>query len=314
MDLKKNDFTGFTLSKKKQGYTIYELELEEDIDKINETFKKQKVEINKKTVELVISNQNETSSKKENIKKEYEIKDKDKDKDNKDNKDNKDKDKKNIFESKKTENLIHAMKNKTMEREMGNIKKEKINNELKILQNKVHKQKEELRNAENENDYIRKEVEKKANMRASNKVNFKLENDIISKRRESGLKIKTKEENEPVNPIPNTNETEKKRTIEENQRRATRAMARFKKAYSSHKGKEENKGSQNSDKIQTLAAILQEHIIKPMAEIQEENDGKMRGGSVDSRPIKYDGMAELLENAPAQKKNVKKPKNVNFGQ
>jgi len=314
LDLKKNDFTGFTLSKKKQGYTIYELELEEDIDKINETFKKQKVEINKKPVELVISNQNETSSKKENIKKEYEIKDKDKDKDNKDNKDNKDKDKKNIFESKKTENLIHAMKNKTMEREMGNIKKEKINNDLKILQNKVHKQKEELRNAENENDYIRKEVEKKANMRASNKVNFKLENDIISKRRESGLKIKTKEENEPVNPIPNTNETEKKRTIEENQRRATRAMARFKKAYSSHKGKEENKGPQNSDKIQTLAAILQEHIIKPMAEIQEENDGKMRGGSVDSRPIKYDGMAELLENAPAQKKNVKKPKNVNFGQ
>ena len=91
-------------------------------------------------------------------------------------------------------------------------------------------------------------------------------------------------------------------------------MARFKKAYSSHKGKEENKGPQNSDKIQTLAAILQEHIIKPMAEIQEENDGRMRGGSVDSRPIKYDGMAELLENAPAQKKNVKKPKNVNFGQ
>ena len=153
-------------------------------------------------------------------------------------------------------------------------------------------------------------------MRAFNKVNFKLENDIITKRRESGLKIKTKEENEPVNPIPNTNETEteKKRTIEENQRRATRAMARFKKAYSSHKGKEENKGPQNSDKIQTLAAILQEHIIKPMAEIQEENDGRMRGGSVDSRPIKYDGMAELLENAPAQKKNVKKPKNVNFGQ
>ena len=91
-------------------------------------------------------------------------------------------------------------------------------------------------------------------------------------------------------------------------------MARFKKAYSINKGKEEeNKGQAppgNSHKIQTLAAILQEHIIKPLAEIAQEPNLRPRGGSVEVRN-KHQGIAELLENAPIQK-NVKKPKKLNF--
>ena len=62
-----------------------------------------------------------------------------------------------------------------------------------------------------------------------------------------------------------------------------------------------------------MAAILQEHIIKPLAEMRaENNDMRPRGGSVECRMIKNEGMAELLENAPGQRKNVKKPKIVTF--
>ena len=318
LELKKNDFTGFTLSKKNQGYTIYEIEFEDNIEKINETIKKQKVEINKKQVELRYVNEIEPTP----IKNEKNVKNEKNEKNEKTEK-NEAKDKKVVTENKKPENLIHAMKNKTIERETVNLKNDKINSDIKNLQNKIHKQKQELRKAENENDYIKKEAEKKAAIRASNRINYnnpQTDNDIKSKRRESGLKIKINEkkveENGPVNTMPNANEKpeKKKMTIEENQRRVSRAYVRFKKAFSSQK-KEEDKGPGNSEKIQSLAAILQEHIIKPLAEIQEENEGKqIRGGSVECRSIKPEGMVELLENAPVQKKNVKKPKNVNFGE
>ena len=136
---------------------------------------------------------------------------------------------------------------------------------------------------------------------------------------DSGLKAKTKDENEQANIPNNANEKlEQKKTIEENQKKATRALARFKKVYSSHKAKDDvdNAGSkppENTGKIQSLAAILQEHIIKPLAEMRaENNDMRPRGGSVECRMIKNEGMAELLENAPGQRKNVKKPKIVTF--
>ena len=201
-----------------------------------------------------------------------------------------------------------------MEREMGKVKKEAINDEIKNLQNKIHKQKAELRNAENENDYIRKEIEKKSNIRTS-----KLNNKEEPKKMDSGLKVKIKGDNDQANAPNNTNEkNEQKKTIEDNQKKANRALARFKKVYSSHKAKDdaENAGAkpaENTGKIQTLAAILQEHIIKPLAEMRaENNDMRPRGGSVECRMIKNEGMAELLENAPGQRKNVKKPKIVTF--
>lgn len=262
--------------KKNKGFTIYEIEMEEDINKINDSIKKQKVEINKKPIEIVFASK-------------------------------KDMKKDNDFKNKKGDTLIQSMKNKTMEREILSNKKGKINDEIKNLQNRIQIQKQELRNAENENDYIRKEIEKKSNLKQTNKANLPADS-----KKEIGLKVKIKEENEQSN--QNTNPIEKlesKNTIEE---RANRAMARFKKAYSINKGKEEeNKGQAppgNSHKIQTLAAILQEHIIKPLAEIAQEPNLRPRGGSVEVRN-KHQGIAELLENAPIQK-NVKKPKKLNF--
>ena len=287
LELKANDFTGFTLSKKKQGYTIYEIELEEDIEKVNETFKNQKVEINKKPIQIVLVGEQIKPFKKEL-------------------------DKKKDIENKKGETLMQSMKNRTMEREMVKVKKDTINDEIKTLQNKIQKQKVELKNAENENDYIRKEIEKKSNIKTS-KLPYKEE----PKRRDSGLKVKIKDENEQSNASNNTIEkNEQKKTIEENQKKATRALARFKKVYSSHKAKEDgdnagNKPPENTGKIQSLAAILQEHIIKPLAEMRaENNDMRPRGGSVECRMIKNEGMAELLENAPVQ--NKRKPKIIAF--
>ena len=287
LEMKTNDFTGFTLSKKKQGYTIYEIELEEDIDKLNETFKNQRVEIGKKPIQIVFAEEQIKPLKKEL-------------------------DKKKDVENKKPDTLIQTMKNRTMEKEMVKVKKDVINDEIKNLQNKIQKQKVDLKNAENENDYIRKEIEKKSNIKTS-KLPYKEE----PKRRDSGLKVKIKDENDQSNASNNTNDKiEQKRTIEENQRKATRALARFKKVYSSHKAKDEGENTggkppENTNKIQSIAAILQEHIIKPLAEMRaENNDMRPRGGSVECRMIKNEGMAELLENAPVQRK--KKPKITAF--
>ena len=305
LELNKNDFTGFTLSKKNKGYTIYEIEIEEDLDKINESLKKQKVEINKKPIEIkyIIKEPEKFQVSSIIIKKEPEIKEK---------KNN---------ENKKQENYIYAIKNKTIEREIASIKNDKINSEIKNLQKQIHKHKEELRNEENN----KKDLDKKANVKSSkinnlNLNNLQIDNDTKSKRRENGLKIKTnpkkEEENGSMNTMPNLIDKNDKKTMtnEENQKKASRALARFKKALSSNKNKEEDNGPGNSDKIKSIAAILQEHIIKPLAEIQEESENmKPRGASVECRSIRTEGMAELLNNAP-QKKNVKKPKLVNFGE
>ena len=306
LEIKKSEFTGFTITKKKQGYTIYEIEIEDDIKKINEAIKKQKVEINKKPIELkyVFNKDEEVVPKLNPIKKDPEIKEK----------------KAFITDNKNPENYIQAMKNKTMEREIENVKKDKINYEIKNLQNKIQKHKEELKNEENN----KKENDKKFNVRSSkinNATNQLIDNTNRTKRRDSDLKFKVnpkkEEENIPAITSPNLNEKndKKKSTIEENQRRVSRAYIRFKKAFSSNKNKEEDTGPGNSDKIKSLAAILQEHIIKPLAEIEEENVSmKPRAGSVECRAVKNEGMAEILENVPVQRKNVKKPKNINFGE
>jgi hypothetical protein len=287
LEMKKSEFTGYTLCKKNQGFTIYEIEIEEDIDKINESIKKQKVEINKKPVELRFASSNEqpvSSAKKET---------------KETNKETTQKDKKiTVPENKKQANLIHAMKNKTMEKQIENIKNDKMTNEIKNLQNRVRMQKQELRNAENEADIIRKEAEKKKAINAS-KVNFN---------------------------VPTEGDDKKKRSIEENEKKISKALERFKKAYSKNEDKDKDKDKstdeppKDSNKIKTLASILQEHIIKPLAEIQQENYGmatRARGGSVDNRVVRHHnevvgGMTEILQNAPIQKKNVKKPKIIAF--
>ena len=303
LDLKKSEFTGFTLSKKNQGFTIYEIEFEEDLGKINDLIKKQKVEINKKPIEIrYVGGGNVGLSKKNTEFKEKE---------------------KNI-ENKKPENLIHAMKNKTLERveKEDIIKNEKVNNEIKNLQNKINKHKEELKNAENENDYIRKEQEKKAMAAAAAlRASTRQANSSVDNRRIPASKIPNgQKEDESVslnmtNNISNIKDDDKKKaSIEESKRRISKAYIRFKKAFQNKDDDDKNKGKiNNSEKIQSLAEILKEHIIKPLAEIQEENDAaKPRAGSVGSRPIKNEGIEDVLQNIPVQKKNVKKPKIVTF--
>ena len=55
LDLKKSEFTGFTLTRKNNGLTAYELEIENELDKVNESIKNQKMEISKRPVELIYS-------------------------------------------------------------------------------------------------------------------------------------------------------------------------------------------------------------------------------------------------------------------
>ena len=55
LDLKKSEFTGYSLTKKNNGLTAYELEIENELDKVNESIKNQKMEICKRPVKLVYS-------------------------------------------------------------------------------------------------------------------------------------------------------------------------------------------------------------------------------------------------------------------
>ena len=55
LDLKKSEFTGYTLTRKNNGLTAYELEIESELDKVNESIKNQKMEICKRPVELIYS-------------------------------------------------------------------------------------------------------------------------------------------------------------------------------------------------------------------------------------------------------------------
>ena len=181
------------------------------------------------------------------------------------------------------------MKNRIAEKQIENIKNDKMTNEIKNLQNRVRQQKQELRNAENEADIVRKEAEKKNANKAPNKPTFN---------------------------VPTEGDEKKK---EENDKKFSKALERFKKAYSKgdDKDKQQNEPPKDSNKIKTLASILQEHIIKPLAEIQQENYGmRARGGSVDNRVVRNQngtiGMTEMLNNVPIQKKNVKKPKIIAF--
>ena len=118
-----------------------------------------------------------------------------------------------------------------------------------------------------------------------------------------------------IGAIPEINDKKAKEI--QTQKRVSKAYNRFKKAFSLHKDKENEKNTGNSDKIHIMASILQEHIMKPLNEIQEENEGGgkvYRGGSVECRQGKIDdnNLFNILDNAPAIKKNVKKPKLNNF--
>ena len=298
LEVKKNDFTGFTLSKKSNGFSIYEIEVEDNIAKINELLKKQKIEINKKPIEFVYtgpppstpSSTTEDDSNSKIMKRpKVQVA-------NKFRADNKKPDK---------DNFMSALKkkiNERFEKENAVVKNEKMD-EIANLKNKINKYKGDLKKEEKkEKELIRK---------PSNRyVLSTLTVDDPDKRRESLMRGKgNQKESNNISSVNGNQENKPKET----ERRMSKAMNRFKKAFSGKK--DNNLNHKNSEKISSLAEMLKEHIIKPLAEIEEEAEMRPRGGSVELRVVKESEVVNLLEHAPVvQKKKAKKPKGVNFGE
>ena len=295
LEVKKNDFTGFTLSKKSNGFSIYEIEVEDNIAKINELLKKQKIEINKKQIEFVYTGgPSSTSSTAEDDSNSKIMKKPKVQVANKYRADNK-----------KPDSFMNALKkkiNERFEKENAVVKNEKMD-EINNLKNKINKYKGDLKKEE------QKEIE--AIKRPSNRyVLSTLTVDDPDKRRESLMRGKgNQKESNNINSINSNAENKAK----ESERRMSKAMNRFKKAFSNKK--DNNLNHKNSEKISSLAEMLKEHIIKPLAEIEEEAEMRPRGGSVEVRKVKESEVVQLLEHAPVvQKKKAKKPKAVNFGE
>ena len=298
LEVKKNDFTGFTLSKKSNGFSIYEIEVEDNIAKINELLKKQKIEINKKPIEFVYtgpppstpSSTTEDDSNSKIMKRpKVQVA-------NKFRADNKKPDK---------DNFMSALKKKINERfEKENaVAKNEKKDEIANLKNKINKYKGDLKKEEKkEKELIRK---------PSNRyVLSTLTVDDPDKRRESLMRGKgNQKESNNISSVNGNQENKPKET----ERRMSKAMNRFKKAFSGKK--DNNLNHKNSEKISSLAEMLKEHIIKPLAEIEEEAEMRPRGGSVELRKVKESEVVQLLEHAPVvQKKKAKKPKAVNFNE
>jgi hypothetical protein len=295
LEVKKNDFTGFTLSKKSNGFSIYEIEVEDNISKINELLKKQKIEINKKQIEFVYTGgPSSTSSTTEDDSNSKIMKRPKVQVANKYRADNK-----------KPDNFMNALKkkiNERFEKENAVVKNEKMD-EIANLKNKINKYKGDLKKEE------QKEIE--AIKRPSNRyVLSTLTVDDPNKRRDSLMRGKgNQKESNNINSINSNAENKAK----ESERRMSKAMNRFKKAFSNKK--DNNLNHKNSEKISSLAEMLKEHIIKPLAEIEEEAEMRPRGGSVEVRKVKESEVVQLLEHAPVvQKKKAKKPKAVNFNE
>ena len=295
LEIKNHDFTGFTLSKKSNGFSIYEIEVEDNIAKINELLKKQKIEINKKQIEFVYTaGPSSTSSTTEDDSNSKIMKRPKVQVANKYRADNK-----------KPDSFMDALKkkiNERFEKENAVVKNEKMD-EIKNLKNKINKYKGDLKKEE------QKEIE--AIKRPSNRyVLSTLTVDDPNQRRESLMRGKgNQKETNNINSI-NANAENKNK---ESERRMSKAYNRFKKAFSNKK--DSNLNHKNSEKISSLAEMLKEHIIKPLAEIEEEVEMRPRGGSVEVRKVKESEVVQLLENAPVvQKKKAKKPKAVNFGE
>ena len=140
LEVKKNDFTGFTLSKKSNGFSIYEIEVEDNITKINELLKKQKIEINKKQIEFVYTGgpSSTTTSTTEDDSNSKIMKKPKVQVANKFRADNKDK---------KQDSFMTALKkkiNEKFEKENAVVKNEKMD-EIKNLKNKINKYKGDLK-------------------------------------------------------------------------------------------------------------------------------------------------------------------------
>ncbi len=272
LELKNNDFSGYSISKKEKGYTIYEIQIEEDINKINELIKSQKILINNRQVQFVYTDELEYL--------------------------------------KKTDEEYRSLKQET-------FLKVKNNYEQSIGMEKK------------ENKFIKNNNDTNKNIKTNNisvESIFKIKKIENEEKENNQLPKKLENENKFVNSSSLSQIEEKKAKELEKEKKASKALRRFKKAFSKsqekeneqkeEKKKEKDKNSGYSNKIHALAMMLKGHI-KPI----NENEGKKesqekiyRAGSVECRKSKIaeSNMVKILENVPIPKKHVKKPKLNNF--
>ena len=157
------------------------------------------------------------------------------------------------------------MRNKILESEKANT--EKANNDIKNMQNKIHKYKQELRNGNDISDM-------EASRRVSRMMNLDPTQRRVSKM-PPAANLVTKDNTidvdmddtqkmylEKMKEINNLNKKEPAaKDGEENKNKMNRALQRFRKAYSQQKDREdENKKANRSTKIEGIAGMLEQYI------------------------------------------------------
>ena len=277
------------MKKKDKGYTLFEIDIGEDILKLNEIMKEQKVQINNKQIQFIYTDYLESLIK---IKEEYDS----------------------------IKQVPYINSKKECEKEIKEKQKEIENS------NKTNKNTEELKTPSKSKLKL-EQIDDKNKTKKTN--NLPMESSSKSGRRESQTNLNKKEENQNNNigmVVAPTLDDKKMKEIQ-NQKKMSKAYNRFKKAFCSQKDKENEKNSntknndgnlRSSAKINSLATKLKDHILKPIGETREEHEERKiyRGASVECRKSKMveNNIVKLLENVPVQKKNIKKPKLNKFVQ
>ena len=331
-------FSGLILLKFEEGVMIKEIKLEGEIEKINNIFIEEKIQINNKDIEMVAKDEYDRI-KKENEKIQNEFlklkEDYDKQRDLLSNYENEKK-------AKEESNII-TKKKKTKEEE--NIQIEEDNLKIKEIKDKINKYKEELKKGNNTIDTGKnermscrvkynkkesfnidqkmKELEMKKNklkeeenklkennndINAQNNIEIKKEEKInktevkndINKNENTFKKINITTEKKENNNISvvNKEKTEKKDNKEKS-KGYSKALDRFKKRYKNNSMEIRTK---KSEKINEIAKKLENVMGKQQsADIIENNNN-------DSIEIIHEqNPAEAINNQPVNVKKVKKP-------
>ena len=324
LEIARNDFTGFVLSKKNHGYTIYEIEIETDLDKVNESFRKQRVEVNQKQVQFIYLDE---LSKYKKLPKEPTVQQTLNQKKpptpaNEKKPNPVPKPEKKYQPPPPKENPQKAlMRNKILESEKANA--DRANNDIRNMQNKIHKYKQELRNGNNMTD-----------MEASRRVSRMMNLDPTASRRVSKMppasnNLVTKDNTLDLDmddtqkmylaKMQELNNLNKKEPAakdgEENKNKMNRALQRFRKAYSQQKDRDdENRKANKSTKIEGIAGMLEKYIRT--SSVDDAN--KVQIEYEKEPPVTNINVISNVNNPPPEqhsaldpKKNFKKPK-MNF--
>ena len=327
LEIARNDFTGFVLSKKNHGYTIYEIEVETDLDKVNESFRKQRVEVNNKQVQFIYLDELSKYKKlpkeptvAQNLNQKKPIPASASTNEKKPNP--LPKQEKKYQPPPPKENLQKAMmRNKILESEKPNV--DKANNDIKNMQNKIHKYKQELRNGSNISDVeVSRRVSRMMNLEtnASRRVSKMTATNLVTKDNTIDLDMddtqkmymaKMKE----LNNLNNKKLEPSAKNNEDDQKKMNRALQRFRKAYSQQKDREDEKKVANrSTKIEGIAGMLEKYIRT--SSVDDAN--KVQIQYEEEPPITNLNVISNVNDPPPEqksaldpKKNFKKPK-MNF--